>query len=161
MTDSQGSRHIRVIHGPNLNMLGQRDPDIYGTLTLEGVNARISEKAQTLGLDVAFFQSNHEGDLIDMIHMAVGTTRGLLINPGGLTHTSVALADAMEAYPHPCIEVHLSNIYRREEFRRHSYVSPVVSGVICGFGLNSYLLALEALHGLILAEEGVTRPGGA
>lgn len=149
--------HIRVIHGPNLNMLGQRDPEVYGTLTLPELNALIEEKAQRLGLDVTFFQSNHEGDLIDTIHMSVGTTRGMLINPGGLTHTSVALADAMEAYPHPCIEVHLSNIYRREEFRRHSFVSPKVSGVICGFGQNSYLLALDALNDLILSEGRLTR----
>jgi 3-dehydroquinate dehydratase II len=147
------SHPIRIIHGPNLNLLGSRNPEVYGSATLEEINGLIAAKAATLGLEALFFQSNHEGDLIDMVQTSIASTRGLLINPGGYTHTSVALADALETYPHPCIEVHLSNIYSREEFRRHSYMSPHVSGVICGFGVNSYLLALEALHELITASQ--------
>ena len=136
---------VLVLHGPNLNLLGTREPEIYGSQTLDEINQAMAEKAKDLGLALVFFQSNHEGELIDRIQEAIQTTAGLIINPGGLTHTSVALRDALAAYPHPAIEVHLSNIYQREAFRHHSYISPVVTGVICGLGTQGYLLALETL----------------
>lgn len=140
-------KSVLVLHGPNLNLLGTREPEIYGTQTLEDINQAMAEKAKGLGLSLTFFQSNHEGELIDEIQKALQTTEGLIINPGGLTHTSVALRDAMAAYPHPKIEVHLSNIYQREAFRHHSYISPVVTGVICGLGAQGYLLALDTFVG--------------
>lgn len=136
---------ILVINGPNLNLLGQREPEIYGYDTLDDINARLEKQAQASGKSIAFFQSNHEGDLIDAIHQARATTKGLIINPGGYSHTSVALRDALSAYPHPIIEVHLSNIHQREGFRHHSFVSGVATGVICGLGAQGYALALEAL----------------
>ena len=149
MISPQTSNTVLVLHGPNLNMLGQRDPAHYGAMTLDALNQAMTQRAETMGLALRCLQSNHEGALIDTIHQAVGTTCGLIINPAGLTHTSVALADAIELYPSPCIEVHLSNIARREPFRHHSYVSRVASGVISGLGPGGYLLALEALQGLL------------
>jgi 3-dehydroquinate dehydratase-2 len=136
---------ILVINGPNLNLLGQREPEIYGYDTLDDINARLEKQAQAAGKSIAFFQSNHEGALIDAIHQARLTTKGLIINPGGYSHTSVALRDALSAYSHPIIEVHLSNIHQREGFRHHSFVSRVATGVICGLGAQGYALALEAL----------------
>jgi 3-dehydroquinate dehydratase-2 len=136
---------ILVINGPNLNLLGQREPEIYGHDTLDDINARLEKQAQGAGKSIAFFQSNHEGALIDAIHQARSTTKGLIINPGGYSHTSVALRDALSAYPYPIIEVHLSNIHQREGFRHHSFVSGVATGVICGLGARGYALALDAL----------------
>ncbi len=136
---------IQVIHGPNLNLLGQRDPAVYGTQTLDEINAEIQALGQKLGVTVRVFQSNHEGDIIDQVQGSIKDTQGLIINPAGLTHTSVALGDAMAVYPHPAMEVHLSNIYSREEFRHHSYVSPHVTGVLCGLGARGYLMALKFL----------------
>lgn len=136
---------IQVIHGPNLNLLGTREPEIYGKLTLEEINESLVELGNELGVDVAFFHSNHEGDLIDAIQRARNTTDGLIINPAGYGHVSIALRDALAAYPHPAMEVHLSNIYAREGFRHHSFISGVVTGVICGLGAESYSLALRAL----------------
>lgn len=135
---------ILVIHGPNLNLLGKREPDIYGTLTLEDVNSRLSVLAQELGVEVSFFQSNHEGELVQKIQDAMGVYSAIVINPGAYTHTSVALRDAVSSTGIPTIETHISNIYRREEFRKHSYISAVAVGQICGFGPDSYLLALRA-----------------
>lgn len=136
---------ILVINGPNLNLLGQREPEIYGTQTLDDINAGLKKQAVDAGISIAFYQSNHEGDLIDAVHQARTTTKGLIINPGGYSHTSVALRDALSAYTHPIVEVHLSNIHQREGFRHHSYISAVATGVICGLGATGYSLALQAL----------------
>lgn len=136
---------ILLIHGPNLNLLGDREPHIYGTQTLAAINERLTELAGKAGFQLQCMQSNHEGDLIDAVQQARKTTVGLIINPGGYTHTSVALQDALAAYNPPIIEVHLSNIHQRETFRHHSYISSVATGVICGLGADGYRLALESL----------------
>ena len=139
---------ILVVHGPNLNLLGTREPEVYGRQTLADIDAQLVALGLELGAEVATFQSNHEGALIDRIHQArVEGVAGILINPGGLTHTSVALRDALSAVAIPTIEVHLSNVHAREEFRRHSYISGVVLGQICGLGAQSYQLALHGLLG--------------
>ena len=140
---------ILVLHGPNLNLLGTREPDIYGRMTLERINADLMDLAAELGCDLTILQSNSEGEIIDSIQSAVGTFLGILINPAGYTHTSVAIRDAIAAVGLPAVEVHLSNIHAREEFRSHSFISPVAVGQICGFGADSYLLGLRALHGHI------------
>lgn len=135
---------ILVMHGPNLNLLGKREPDIYGTLTLAEINDRLSALAAELGVDIAFYQSNHEGELVQKIQDSLGAVRAIVLNPGAYTHTSVALRDAIASTGIPVIETHLSNIYRREEFRHHSFISAVAVGQISGFGADSYLLALRA-----------------
>ena len=145
MTKLFSPADILIINGPNLNLLGQREPHIYGSKTLDDINESLKQQAESAALTIAFFQSNHEGALIDAIHLARNTTQGLIINPGGFGHTSVALRDALTAYSHPAIEVHLSNIYKREGFRHHSYLSAVVTGVICGLGATGYTLALKTL----------------
>ena len=136
--------NVLVIHGPNLNLLGKREPAIYGTMTLDEINNRLASLARELGTDITFFQSNHEGELVQKIQDAMGTCQALVINPGAYTHTSVALRDAIASTGIPAVEVHLSNIYRREEFRHHSYISGVALGQITGFGIESYLLGLRA-----------------
>jgi 3-dehydroquinate dehydratase-2 len=139
---------ILVINGPNLNLLGKREPQIYGAETLEDINRRIATLAVELGVEVSFFQSNHEGELVQKIQDAMGTYQAIVINPGAYTHTSVALRDAISSTGIPTIETHISNIYKREEFRHHSYISGVAAGQIAGFGPDSYLLALRAAVGL-------------
>jgi 3-dehydroquinate dehydratase II len=139
---------ILVINGPNLNLLGKREPQIYGAETLEDINLRIATLAVELGVEVSFFQSNHEGELVQKIQDAMGTYQAIVINPGAYTHTSVALRDAISSTGIPTIETHISNIYKREEFRHHSYISGVAAGQIAGFGPDSYLLALRAAAGL-------------
>ena len=136
---------VLVLHGPNLNLLGQREPGIYGSLTLAEINRLLEEEGKKLQAKVSSLQSNHEGVLVDAIHGALGQHEGILINAGAYTHTSVALRDAIAAVNLPTVEVHLSNIYRREEFRHHSYIAPVAIGQISGFGVQSYLLGLQAL----------------
>jgi 3-dehydroquinate dehydratase II len=136
---------ILLLNGPNLNLLGQREPGIYGQFTLDDIYEMVKQEAQTLQVKVSCLQSNHEGVLVDAIHEALGIHSGLLINPGAYTHTSVALRDAIAGVGLPTVEIHLSNIYRREEFRHHSYIAPVAIGQISGFGMDSYRLGLQAL----------------
>ncbi|MGF2040288.1 MAG: type II 3-dehydroquinate dehydratase [Nostoc sp. CmiVER01] len=136
---------ILALHGPNLNLLGQREPGIYGALTLAEINRLLEEEGFKIQAKVFSVQSNHEGILVDTIHAALGQHHGILINAGAYTHTSVALRDAIAAVNLPTVEVHLSNIYRREDFRHHSYIAPVAIGQISGFGGQSYLLGLQAL----------------
>jgi len=147
---------IIVLHGPNLNLLGQREPGIYGTLTLEQINDALKERGSELEAEVDCFQSNHEGVLVDRIQEAAGRYNGLLINPAALTHYSYAVRDALAACDLPLVEVHLSNIFSREPFRQHSVVSAVATAVICGLGPDSYLLGLDALVGLIRGGRGKT-----
>ena len=139
------SLRILVISGPNLNLLGRREPGVYGAVTLQDIHARLARRAQELHCAVEPFQSNHEGALIDFLHAHIDDAGGAILNPGGLTHTSVALHDAVKAMPFPVIEVHLSNVHAREEFRHHSYLSAVAAGVVVGFGVDGYALAVAAL----------------
>jgi 3-dehydroquinate dehydratase II len=143
-------RKIIVIHGPNLNLLGKREEAIYGKASLENINKSLEEKAKILGVGIEFFQSNHEGEIVQKIQDAKGLGfNAVLINPAAYTHTSVAIRDAVTAIDIPVVEVHISNIYAREEFRHKSLIAPAVSGQISGFGVNSYILGLEAAVGLI------------
>lgn len=139
------AKRVLVLNGPNLNMLGVREPATYGSQTLDDIVAICVAEGQALGLEVEARQSNHEGELVTWIQQALGTFGGIVINPGAYSHTSVAIHDALRAVGLPVIEVHLSNIYTRESFRHHSYVSPVATGVICGLGATGYRLALAAL----------------
>jgi 3-dehydroquinate dehydratase-2 len=151
---AKGPEPIRVlvVHGPNLNLLGAREPAIYGATTLAEIDAELALRAKEQGAQVECFQSNHEGALIDRIQDAPAWASGILINPGGLTHTSVALRDALAATKLPVVEVHLSNVHAREDFRRHSFVSPIARGVVLGFGARSYALGLDALLGALREE---------
>jgi len=140
---------ILVLNGPNLNLLGKREPGLYGSDTLEAINKRLQAQAENAGSSLEFFQSNHEGALVDRIHQAsLDGTRFIVINPAAFTHTSVALRDALLGVNIPFIEVHLSNVYGREEFRHKSLIAPVCKGQIAGFGMNSYLLAVRAVAAL-------------
>ena len=136
---------IGVVHGPNLRLLGQREPEVYGTDTLDDVNRMLAEVADELGVELETFQSNHEGELLDFIEDAASRVEGFLINPGAYTHTSIALRDVLTGVECPFVEVHLSNTAGRERFRRHSYLAPVASGVVLGFGVQSYVLGLRGL----------------
>lgn len=136
---------ILVVNGPNLNLLGTREPGHYGTITLEQINTLLSDAAAKEKAGIDFFQSNSEGALVDAIHQAIGVYDGILLNPGAYTHTSIALRDALVASGIPTVEVHLSNIFSREDFRKHSYISGAALGVISGFREDSYLLGLQAL----------------
>jgi 3-dehydroquinate dehydratase II len=137
--------NILVLHGPNLNLLGQREPGMYGSATLNEINNLLEQEAKLLQVKVSIQQSNHEGVLVDSIHSMLGHHQGLLINAGAYTHTSVAIRDAIAAVNLPAVEVHLSNIYRREAFRHHSFIAAVAIGQISGFGSDSYRLGLQAL----------------
>jgi len=137
--------NILVLHGPNLNLLGTREPDVYGRMTLDEINSALTLLADELGISVEFFQTNAEGAMIDRIHAARGRCDGIVINPAAYTHTSIAIRDALSAVSLPTVEVHLSNIHRREEFRTCSFIAPVAVGQISGFGQDSYLLGLRAI----------------
>jgi 3-dehydroquinate dehydratase II len=146
---------VHVLNGPNLNLLGTRRPEVYGTTTLPAVEELCRQEATRLGLDLVFRQSNHEGRLIDWIHEAgarvkAGEAIGAVFNPGAYTHTSIALHDAIEGTELPVVEVHISNVHRREAFRHHSYISPVARGTIVGLGVDGYRLAIDALHRMSL-----------
>ena len=143
---------ILVISGPNLNLLGLREPEIYGSTTLAQIHDRLRAEASAAGFTLACFQSNHEGAIIDFLHEHRESASGALLNPGGLTHSSVSLHDAIKAMPFPVIEVHLSNIHAREEFRRNSVVSPATRGQVVGLGWLSYLVALHGLLHLLRGE---------
>ena len=136
---------VLVLNGPNLNMLGKREPTIYGSQTLQDISGELLQVATRLSVSLTFFQSNHEGALVDEIQSALDRHQGILINPGAYTHTSVAIRDAIAAVAIPTVEVHLSNIHQREAFRHHSYIAPVAVGQISGFGSDSYRLGLEGL----------------
>lgn len=143
------TQSVLILNGPNLNMLGSREPDIYGRTTLAEIGLACEETAANLGLTIDFQQSNDEGELVTLIQQAQGQHAGVILNAGAYTHTSVAILDAISMVSIPVIEVHLSNIYKREEFRHKSYISPVAQGVICGFGAEGYLLALKAMQKLV------------
>jgi 3-dehydroquinate dehydratase-2 len=148
------SKTVYVLNGPNLNLLGTREPDVYGHATLADVEKLCRATAERHGFSIAFHQSNHEGQLIDWIHEAgAKQAAGLVINPGGYTHTSIAILDALLAMTVPIVEVHISNIHTREHFRRHSYISRAARGVICGFGIDGYALALTGLAAFIDKKE--------
>ncbi len=143
------SNVIYVLNGPNLNLLGKREPEIYGSQTLDDIKIMVSKTAGDKGFTIDFLQSNSEGQLVDWIQEAGEKASGLIINPGAYTHTSIAILDALLAVNIPAIELHLSNVFRREEFRSHSYVSKGVVGVICGFGAKGYDLAVDAIADII------------
>ncbi|MEM8637247.1 MAG: type II 3-dehydroquinate dehydratase [Cyanobacteria bacterium P01_G01_bin.54] len=145
MTDAPISDSILVLHGPNLNLLGRREPGIYGVKTLAEIDQQLQADARDFGINLTIRQSNHEGDLVDWIGQALGQQSGIVINAAAYTHTSVAIRDAIAAVDLPTVEVHLSNIHRRESFRHQSYIAAVVIGQISGFGANSYRLGLRAL----------------
>jgi 3-dehydroquinate dehydratase-2 len=148
---------VLVLHGPNLNLLGLREPEVYGRMTLEELDRRLVAAGADLGLEVRCTQSNHEGALMDALHEVRSWASGVVFNPGGYTHTSVALRDAVAAIGIPVVEVHLSNVDSREEFRRHSLIAPVCAGKISGFGWRSYQLGLQALRWIIQDSPG--KPG--
>lgn len=137
-------KKILIINGPNLNLLGTREKDVYGTETLEDIAIKTSAEAAKLNVEIDFIQTNHEGEIIDRIHAARGNTDVIIINPGAYTHYSIAIRDAIKAVEIPTIEIHMSNIHAREEFRSHSVIAPVCVGQICGFGSKSYILGLNA-----------------
>lgn len=143
MYEEKMNKLIYVLNGPNLNLLGTRQPEVYGRETLQDVHEHMKQKAAGLGLNIAFFQSNHEGEIVDQIHEARREADGIIINPAAYSHTSVAILDALNTFEKPVVEVHISNIHKREAFRHHSYVSSRAEGVIAGLGTLGYVLALE------------------
>lgn len=140
---------VLILNGPNLNLLGVRQPDVYGRDTLADIEAACQERAEDLGLDVDFRQSNHEGELVSWVQEARNVHDGIIVNAGAYSHTSVALLDALLGAELPVVEVHLSNLFRRETFRHHSYVTAAAAGMICGFGARGYVMALDAMAGLL------------
>lgn len=159
---------ILVLHGPNLNLFGRREPHIYGTMTLAEINAKLEEVAREFGVDLTIVQSNHEGVLVDELHKHIDDVDGAIINPAGLTQHGVSVHDAIKAMPFPVVEVHMSNLAAREEWRHHSIISPAIKGTVLGLGWRSYTAALRALAELILEGKaadgpnaGMSRPSGA
>lgn len=149
MEETKNAKKVLVIHGPNLNLLGTREPEIYGKTTLDEINSILEELGNKLGFAVETFQSNHEGAIVDKIQQAVSGQKGLIINPAAYTHTSIAIRDALVMLDIPIIEIHISNIYKREPFRHQSLIGDVVTAQIKGFGVQGYTMALEALAGMI------------
>jgi 3-dehydroquinate dehydratase-2 len=149
MNQEKNKLNVLVIHGPNLNMLGKREPEIYGRTTLDEINASLEKLGKRLGLAVETFQSNHEGAIVDKIQKAIVKQKGLIINPAAYTHTSIAIRDALLLLDIPVIEIHISNIYKRESFRHKSVISDVATAQIAGFGIQGYPMALEALAKMI------------
>jgi 3-dehydroquinate dehydratase-2 len=149
MPDESLQKRILVIHGPNLNMLGQREPEIYGDQSLDDINAQLKKLGDELNLELETFQSNHEGEIVSRIQQALGTCNGILINPAAYTHTSIAIRDALSLLDIPVVEIHLSNIYKREPFRHKSLIADIAAARISGFGAQGYLLGLKGLAGLI------------
>lgn len=146
---------VYVLNGPNLNLLGTREPDIYGRTTLKDVEAMCRDAGKRHGFDIVFHQSNHEGALVDWIQEArTKAAAGIVINPAGYTHTSIAILDALLAVNIPTVEVHISNVHARDSFRRHSYISPAAKAVICGFGVNGYVLAIDGLAAMLQSSKG-------
>lgn len=149
MEQTKDSRNVLIIHGPNLNLLGKREPEIYGKTTLDEINLSLKELGKSLGLSVETYQSNHEGEIVDKIQEAATTKKGLIINPAAYTHTSIAIRDALLLLDMPVIEMHISNIYKREPFRNKSLISDVVTAQVTGFGVHGYRLAMDALAQMI------------
>jgi 3-dehydroquinate dehydratase-2 len=145
---------VYVLNGPNLNLLGTREPDIYGRTTLKDVEAMCRDAGKRHGFEIVFHQSNHEGALVDWIQEARTKAAGIVINPAAYTHTSVAILDALLAAAVPTVEVHISNVHARDAFRRHSYISPAAKAVICGFGVNGYVLAIDGLAAMLKSSKG-------
>lgn len=143
------AKPILILNGPNLNMLGTREPEIYGTTTLADVEELCRARAEARGHEIAFHQSNLEGEIIDWIHRGISDASGIIINAAALTHTSVAIQDALKMFKGPVIELHISNLHKREAFRHHSYVTAAATGMICGFGVNGYPLAVDAMADLL------------
>jgi 3-dehydroquinate dehydratase II len=143
------TKKLFILNGPNLNLLGTREPDKYGTTSLDDVKSLCNEKCIKKKLDLHFFQSNFEGELIEEIHKAYKNACGIIINAGALTHTSIGILDALNMFEGPKIEIHITNVYARENFRHKSFISPVATGIIAGLGINSYTLAIDAVEGLI------------
>jgi 3-dehydroquinate dehydratase-2 len=151
------SRHVLVVHGANLELLGRREPEVYGSVTLGRIREAIEGRARARGARVTWVSSNHEGEIVDALGKAVGQVDGILINPGAFTHTSIAIRDALLAVAVPAVEVHLSNIFAREEFRRHSVISDVVTGVVSGLGAAGTVMAFDALMDRLEGVDGMTR----
>ena len=149
MENSPQKNRVLIIHGPNLNMLGKREPELYGTMTLDDINKRLAEQGETMGLSVETFQSNLEGEIIGKIQSVMDGYGGLIINPAAYTHTSIGIRDAILSIDVPVIEIHLSNIYKREAFRHKSMISDVVSAQLAGFGPSGYFMALNAMNELM------------
>jgi len=146
MAKDKNTRRVMVLHGPNLNMLGSREPEVYGKLTLEKINDHISREAEGMSMEVEVHQSNYEGELVELIHRAGREFDGIILNPGAFTHYSLAIRDAVSSVEIPVVEIHLSNVHAREEFRSKSVIAPVTLGQIAGFGFHSYLVGLRALQ---------------
>ena len=142
-------KKLYIINGPNLNLLGKREPEKYGHLSLHDINSKCQQKCNGYGLELIFFQSNIEGELITQIHKAIDDSIGIIINAGALTHTSIGIFDALSMFDGPKIEIHITNVYARESFRHKSYISPIATGVIAGLGVDSYLLAIDAIKKII------------
>ncbi|MBX7159965.1 MAG: 3-dehydroquinate dehydratase [Acidimicrobiia bacterium] len=150
---------IRVLHGPNLNLLGSREPEVYGTATLAEIENLVHNRAELVGLTCEFLQSNHEGDLVEAVQGAGREAHGIIINGGALTHYSMALTDALSAVTVPVVEVHLTNIYARDAWRRESVISPVVTACLCGFGQMGYVFAVDAMAGFLAQQAGESAQG--